>query len=97
MLQRINSKSVQGPYFTVTIPDIHTVEYAEAGKVATIEIEGGMSRPGQVDWLVHARTFSGWLPPHESEEVTADKLKQILGNIGQALSMLGMPHRIVEP
>lgn len=96
MLQKINNKLVRGQYFTITVPDVHKVEYTEAGRVATVEIEGGMSEPGQVDWLVYVRTLTGWLPPHEAEEMSAEKRRQILENISQALSTLGMPHKMVE-
>jgi hypothetical protein len=96
MLQKISNKSVRGPNFTVTVPDVHKVEYAEGGKVATVEIEGGVTEPGQVDWLVYAQTFQGWLPPHESEEINSEKRGQILQNVSQALSILQMPHKIVE-
>jgi hypothetical protein len=96
MLQRINNKSARGEHFTVTVPDIHKVEYAEGGRIATVEIEGGMSEPGQVDWLVYVRTFTGWLPPHESEEISAEKRRQILDRMSQALSALGMTHKMVE-
>ncbi len=96
MLQKITNKSVRGPNFTVTVPDIHKVEYAEGGKVATVEIEGGMTTPGQVDWLVYAQTFHGWLPPHDSEEINGEKQRQILQDVSQALSILGMPHKMIE-
>jgi len=77
VFEKINNKSVRGEHFTVTVPDVHKIEYTEAGKVTTVEIEGGMSEPGQVDWLIYIRTFSGWLPPHESEEIRAEKRRQI--------------------
>ena len=96
MLQKINNKSVRGQYFTITVPDVHRVEYTEAGRVATVEIEGGMSEPGRVDWLVYVRTFTGWLPPHEAEAINAEKRRQILENMSQALETLGMPHKMVE-
>jgi len=95
MLQKINNKSVRGPNFTVTVPDVHKVEYAEGGKVAVVEIEGGMTEPGQVDWLVYAQTFHRWLPPHELEEIDGEKRRQILQNVSQALSILGTPHKVV--
>lgn len=95
MLQKVSNKSVRGPHFTVTVPNIHKVEYAEGEKLATVEIEGGMTAPSQVDWLVYAQTFRGWLPPHESEEI-GEKRRQILQNVSQALLILGMPHKIVE-
>ena len=96
MLQKISNKSVRGPNFIVTVPNVHKVEYEEDGKVATIEIEGGMTRPGEVDWLVYAQTFHGWLPPYESEEINGEKRKQILQNVSDALSLLGMPYKVVE-
>src|SRR5205085_7104497 len=96
MLQKISNKSVRGQYFTVTVPDVHKVQYSEGGRVASIEIEGGMSCPGQVDWLVYAQMFHGWLPPHESDEISSEKRRQILQNVSQALSILEMPHKIVE-
>jgi hypothetical protein len=96
MLEKISNKSVRGPRFTVTIPDIHKVEYAEAGKVAIIEIEGGISEPGRVDSLIYAQTFRGWLPPHESEDIGSEKRRQFLDNVSKSLSALGMPHKIVE-
>lgn len=95
MLQKISNKSVRGPNFTVTVPDVHKVEYAEGPKVATVEIEGGMTEPGQVNWLVYAQTFHGWLPPNESEEINGEKRGQILQNVSQSLSILGMPHTLV--
>ncbi len=96
MLQKISNKSVRGPYFTVTVPDVHNVQYSEGVKVATLEIEGGTTEASQVDWLVYAQTFHGWLPPHESEEINAVRRRQILQNVSQALSKLGMPHTLVE-
>jgi len=96
MLQKINNKSVRGPNFTVTVPDIHKVEYVEGGKAAVIEIEGGTRGPDQFDWLIYARTFRGWLPPHESEGIGADKRRQILENVSRSLSVLGMRHKIIE-
>ena len=97
MLQIVNNKSVRGPHFTVTVPNVHKVEYAEDGKIATVEIEGGISQPDHLDWLVYVRTFSGWLPPHDAEKITDDQRAQILQNISQALSSLGMPNQLVEP
>jgi hypothetical protein len=95
MLQKITNKSVRGPNFTVTVPDVHKVEYVEGGKVATVEIEGGMTVPGQVDWLVYAQTFHGWQPPHESEKINCEKRGQILQNVSHALSILEMPNKII--
>lgn len=96
MLQKISNKLVRGQYFTVTVPDVHKVEYSEARRIATIEIEGGMSKPGQVDWLIYVRTFHGWLPPHESENISSEKRRQIIENVSQALSTLGMPHKMID-
>lgn len=97
MLQKIDNKSVRGPYFTVTIPDIHTLVYSEGGKTAIIEIEGGgMDEPRKVEWLIYAQTFRGWSPPHESVEISNEQRRQILENVGESLMTLGMPHKIVE-
>ena len=96
VLQKISNKSVRGAYFSVTVPDIHKVEYVEAGKIAIIEIEGGASDHDQVDWLVYAQTFNTWMPPHESEKISLEKKKQILENVSESLSLLEMPHRILD-
>ena len=98
MLQKITNKeqTVRGPNFTVTVLDVHKVKYDEGGKLAMIQIEGGMTVPGQVDWFVYAQIFHGWLPPHESEEINGEKRGQILQNVSQAFSILGMPHKIIQ-
>jgi hypothetical protein len=97
VLTRIDTKSVRGSNFIVTIPDIHRVEYAEGDKIVVVEIEGGMAaESGKVHWLIYGQTFSGWLPPYDSEVISADKRKEILENIGQSMSILGMPHKLVN-
>ena len=97
MLQKIDNNSVRGPYFTVTIPDIRTLVYSEGGKIAVIEIEGGgIDEPREVEWLVYAQTFRGWLPPHELVEISNEKRRQILENVSESLMTLGMAHKIVE-
>jgi len=96
MLHKTSNKSVRGHYFSVTVPNIHRVEYVEGEKTALIEIEGGTNELGQVDWLIYSKTFCGWLPPHESEGIESNKRKQILENVSQSLSMLGMPHKIID-
>lgn len=96
MLQKISNKSVRGGHFMITVPDIHKVEYTEAGRVTSVAIEGGMSEAGKVDWVIYAQTMRGWLPPHEFDEMSAEKRHEILNNVSQALSILGMPNAI-EP
>jgi hypothetical protein len=96
MLQKINNKSVRGAYFNVIVPDIHKVEYTEAGKIAVFEIEGGTGKHGQVDWLIYAQTFLTWMAPHESESISPEKRRQILENVSQSLTLLGMPHKIMD-
>jgi hypothetical protein len=72
------------------------VEYLEDGKTTNIEIEGGITKPGQVEWLVYAQTLRKWLFPCESEPFGTIKRKEILANVSKSLSFLGMPHKIIE-
>lgn len=95
MLKRINNKSVCGPNFTVRVTNIHQIEYIEDGKIASIEIEGGINDQGQVEWLVYAKTFRGWMPPHDAEKLIVKEIERILENVSQSLNMLDMRHKIV--
>jgi hypothetical protein len=53
MLQRLDNKTVRGPSFTVSVPDIHRVRYTEGEKVAYVEIEGGAGPGNEINWLIY--------------------------------------------
>jgi hypothetical protein len=95
MLQRLNNKTVRGPAFIVSVPDIHRVQYTEGEKVACVEIEGGAGPGNEVNWLIYAETLRGWERPHEDSEMPKFKRDEILANIGRSLDVLAMPHQIV--
>ena len=94
MLQRLSNKEVRGPNFSVSVPEIHQIRYAEGERVATIEIEGGMGKGNQVNWVLYQQTLGGWNPPHEMDEMTEDKRTEILTNISESLTALEMLHRL---
>jgi hypothetical protein len=94
MLRRISNKEVIGPAFTVFVPDIHQVRYAEGNHVAIVEIEGGEGKDGQVDWVIYQATLRGWQPPHATDDFTSDKRIEILSRIGESLTVLEMPYRL---
>lgn len=95
MLQRLNNKTVRGPSFEVSVPDIHRVRYTEGEKVACVEIEGGAGPGNQVNWLIYAETLRGWEHPHEDAEMPKVKRDEILANISKSLDLLAMPHQVV--
>lgn len=93
MLQRITNKLVRGPNFSVSVPDIHRVQYAEDAHTAFVEIEGGLGEEGQVNWLVYTETLHGWESPHQTDEMPSEKRAEILARIDESLNLLQMPHR----
>jgi len=95
MLRRINNKSVGGQDFTVTVVNVHQVQYSQDGKTAILEIEGESSKSGHIDWVVYAQTLKGWLPPHESEELSDTQRTHIVDKIGESLFLLEMPNKII--
>src|SRR5262245_26535893 len=95
MLQRLNNKTVRGPTFIVSVPDIHRVQYAEGKKVACVEIEGGFSPDNKVNWLIYSETLRGWERPHDDVEMSKAKREAILANISKSLDVLAMPHQVV--
>lgn len=94
MLHRISNKEVHGPTFTVFVPNIHKVRYTEGVHVATVEIEGGVGKDGQVNWLVYQDTLRGWESPHELDELSLSKHTEILSRISESLAELEMPHEL---
>lgn len=94
MLQRVSNKEVRGLNFMVFVPNIHQVRYTENGRVATVEIEGGIGKDGEVNWLVYRETLRGWGPPHEMDEMSSEKRGEILSRISESLTMLEMPHEL---
>lgn len=95
MLQRLNNKTVRGPAFIVSVPDIHRVQYTEGEKVACVEIEGSAGPGNQVNWLIYAETLRGWERPHEDVEMPKVKHDEILADISRSLELLAMPHKVV--
>jgi hypothetical protein len=94
MLRRISNKEVRGPAFTVSVPNIHQIRYAEVSHVAIVEIEGGEGKNGQVDWVIYQATLRGWEPPHTTDDFTSDKCTEILSRICECLTVLEMPYRL---
>jgi hypothetical protein len=96
MIKRIDKNTARGTWFTVFIPDIHTIRYSEGGRVANIEIEGGRVSPGApVTMTVYGQTLVDWLPPHEKDEMDVAKRDDILENVSKSLTVLEIPHEIV--
>jgi len=94
-LIKVNNREVRGRSFTVWVPNIRQVFYREGDKVAKLEIEGGMPPSGRVEWLVYSQTLRGWEPPHEADEMSPEKYKEILRYIGESMDVLGMRHKVV--
>jgi hypothetical protein len=96
MLRKTSNKSVESTSgFSVTVPDIHRVVYREGEMELTLEIEGG-AVDGQVDWLVYAETISGWLPPNERTPLPLERKREVIQNVSESLSLLGMKHTVVS-
>jgi Immunity protein 74 len=97
VLKKVDNSTVRGTWFTVRVLGIHHVEYSEGGRVATVEIEGEQEVPdGEVTWVVYLHTITGWLPPHEYDEMDHAKVEEIAERIGKSLLLLGMPHEIIR-
>lgn len=96
MLKKINNKTVHSSEgYVVTVPSIHKVEYSDGKRLAFLEIEGGMSESGDVDWLVYSDTLKGWEAPHDIDEMNDRDHQEILSRISECLDLLDMPHKIV--
>lgn len=95
MLTRLDNKTVRGPNFLVSVPDIHHVVYAEGEKVAHVEIEGGAERGAPINWVIYSETLTGWRRPHIGVVMSESERTQILANISKSLDLLAMPNRIV--
>ena len=93
MITRISNKEVRGDTFSVAVPNVHQVVYEEGDRLAKIEIEGGMSKPGVVDWLVYKDTLLSWEAPYDNEELSACKRDEILKKVSESLKLLEMPHQ----
>jgi hypothetical protein len=86
---------VSNIWISGTVQSIHQVVYREDEKELTVEIEGGADG-GDVDWLVHGETVTGWQPPHEQVPLTLEKKQEMMKNISKSLDLLGMKHMIVD-
>lgn len=96
MLKRINNKTIQSSEgYTVTVQSIHKVEYSDGDRVAALEIEGGMSKSGEVDWLVYKDTLKDWETPYDFDEIDDQNRQEILSRVSRCLNLLDMPHQIV--
>lgn len=95
MLVRVDNKTVRGLTFLVRVPTIHHVKYEEGDRTASVEIEGGLGKDGEVNWLLYSETLRGWDAPHEAEDMPMSKRQQILDDISKSMDLLGMPHEIV--
>lgn len=93
MITKVSNKEVRSDKFSVLVPNIHQVIYAEGNHSASIEIEGGMSKPGEVDWIIYKDTLQNWESPHDNQTVSADKRDEIFERISESLKLLQMPHR----
>lgn len=94
-LKRISNKEVIGPAFSVFVPTIHQIRYSEGDHITTIEIEGGESADGAIEWSVYSKTLTGWQPPYQEDDLPAGKRSEILRNVSRSLDLLEMPHQIV--
>jgi hypothetical protein len=95
MLERVDNKTVRGPTFVVHFPNVHTAQYLEEGRVATVGMEGSSDSSGRVDWLVYSATLRGWEPPNECLDMPRIQREQILDCVSRSLKLLGMPNRVV--
>jgi hypothetical protein len=96
MLKKVSNKCVQSNCgFVVNVPNIHEIEYIENDKMLRIEIEGGTSPTGEVDWLVYSETMTGWLSPHQWKLISKEEREKIIRNVRKCLDILGMKHQIV--
>jgi len=95
MLRIVNNKTVESNSgYSVIAIDIHHVKYTEYGRSAIIEIEGGISSSGEIDWLIYSDSLSKWEPPHNTETISVSKHNEILDRISECLSLLDMQNRI---
>ena len=95
MLKRVSNKEVQGPAFSVDVPNIHQVRYIEGSRIAIVEIEGSLNKKDQVEWVLYKETLQGWQPPYETDEMSSNKRAEILSNINESLNLLTMPHKFI--
>ena len=95
MFQRLDNKTIRGPNFVLSVPDIHRAVYTEGEMVASVEIEGGMGPDNQVNWLVYSETLRGWQEPHADIDMAEAKRQEVLKTVSASLDLLAMPHKVV--
>lgn len=95
MIKKISNREVRGSNFTILVQGIHQIRYIGNDRVALIEIEGGLNKNGEVNWLVYKETLKGWEPPHEMDKMTENDRMEIFINISKSLALLEMPHKFL--
>src|SRR5256885_13211100 len=97
-LELASNKAVIGEQgWSVNVPDIHRVVYRELNKSITIEIEGGESSPGNIDWLIYVPTVPRWDQPFTSEIISDETWTLIGDRISRSLQLLEMKHAFIKP
>jgi|GEM_PF-3322812 len=94
MLKRINNKTVEGTEgFIVRVPNIHEIEYKADDLHAVIEIEGGRSESGGVDWVVYSSTLKV-ISQHDAAKVQDIEKQVVFERVAKSLELLDMPNSI---
>lgn len=75
--------------FSVRLKGLHTIEYREGDR----RLEGFRERlMGDPNMDIDSSSIESWLPPHDTEIITAEKKQQILNNICAAIEFLGLTY-----
>jgi hypothetical protein len=94
MLTKTDNKTVRSSDgYEVTVPDIHSVVYREAANTMTVEIEGGRTQSGELEWVVYGATLE-ITGPSTGEKLTPITRAEILGRISACLKILDMDHQM---
>ncbi len=91
-MKKIDNKTVLGDGFKVVVLNIHTTRYEDSDCVVEIEIEGGI-KGNKVNWLVYINSFK-IMQVFDSALGQVNK-KEVLKRIGDALTLLDMPHCMI--
>jgi hypothetical protein len=69
-------------------------KYVEGAEMRTARIYVQMLFKGPVRHLIYVSTIDRWLPPHDSEPITAEKRAQIVQRMTDWLDQLGWTYRV---
>lgn len=69
--------------------------YSEGDRRLRIAVETAGPKTG-IEWIVYTSEIKGWLPPHDAEPFSPEKVQQVKERVLAALKFLGIEYYVPE-